>query len=237
MSIYALSDLHGDKILFDEIQNFLKPDDTVIFLGDAADRGEDGWEIIKSILNDKRWIYLMGNHEDLLVKRLRRPESYDAANLHNMNGGAPTWEATQNDPDAHDIMIKLIQLPYSYSYTNKDGLKIYLSHSGAISDNLDDLIWDRGHFFTPVKYMTDKYDIIVHGHTPIPHLIKELNDFNKFYPNHKIIVPDESWDYGAYQYNGNKIDIDCCTIRTHAAVLVNLDTFDENVFRYYKEEE
>ena len=236
MSIYALSDLHGDKILFDEIQNFLKPDDTVIFLGDAADRGEDGWEIIKSILNDKRWIYLMGNHEDLLIKRLRRPESYDAASLHNMNGGAPTWEAAQNDPEARNVMLKLIQLPYSYSYVNKDGVKIYMSHSGAISDDNDDLIWDREHFFTPIKYMTDDYDVIVHGHTPIPYLSERLKKFNEFYSKDKITVPDGNWDYGAYQYNGNKIDIDCCTIVTHATVLVNLDNFDEDVFRYYKED-
>ena len=50
MSVYALSDLHGNLNIWKKIKEFLKPEDKVYFLGDAADRGDYGWEIIKEII-------------------------------------------------------------------------------------------------------------------------------------------------------------------------------------------
>ena len=47
MSVYALADLHGNGTIYNKIKNFLKPNDTVYFLGDAIDRGPDGWTILK----------------------------------------------------------------------------------------------------------------------------------------------------------------------------------------------
>ena len=70
MAIYACSDLHGRLDLLKQIQDFLQPDDTVYFLGDAGDRGPNPWETIKAVAQDKRFIYLKGNHEDMLVKAM-----------------------------------------------------------------------------------------------------------------------------------------------------------------------
>ena len=61
MSVYALSDLHGNEILFNKILNFLTPNDKVYFLGDAADRGKVGFGLIKQIYEDPRFIYVKGN--------------------------------------------------------------------------------------------------------------------------------------------------------------------------------
>ena len=58
MSIYATTDLHGRKDLYLKIKEILQPDDKVFFLGDANDRGWDGWELIKLIYNDPQFIYL-----------------------------------------------------------------------------------------------------------------------------------------------------------------------------------
>lgn len=71
MATYACSDLHGQKDLLIQIQKFLQPDDVVFFLGDAADRGPYGWEMIKMIAQDKRFISIKGNHEDMLIKAAR----------------------------------------------------------------------------------------------------------------------------------------------------------------------
>ena len=38
------------------------------------------------------------------------------------------------------------------------------------------------------------------------------------------------WEGGAYWYHGYRCDIDCCTIKTRQTVLLNLDTFDEEIF-------
>ena len=70
MATYASADWHGCYWIWEKIKEILKPDDTLYFLGDAADRGSDGWQIIKELLNDSRIIYLKGNHEDLLIKAI-----------------------------------------------------------------------------------------------------------------------------------------------------------------------
>ena len=58
MATYACSDLHGNWELWTEIKKFLKPDDTLYYLGDATDRGPDGWAILKEMLNDSRINYI-----------------------------------------------------------------------------------------------------------------------------------------------------------------------------------
>ena len=66
MNTYAVSDLHGRLDLYGEINKFLNKDDLVYFLGDANDRGPDGWELIKEIYRNPQWIYLKGNHEQMI---------------------------------------------------------------------------------------------------------------------------------------------------------------------------
>ena len=70
MSVYALSDLHGNLNIWKKIKEFLKPEDKVYFLGDAADRGDYGWEIIKEIIKDNRFIYIKGNHQNMPLQSL-----------------------------------------------------------------------------------------------------------------------------------------------------------------------
>ena len=230
MSVYACSDLHGNGIIWHDIQKYLKDNDTLYFLGDACDRGPDGWEIIKEMLADSRVIYLCGNHEDILYKRLQNPRVYKYANLHNINGGEPTWNSALKDGEAYKVKEALASLPRYAEYTNADGLKIFMSHSGD-TDIEDDyaLIWDRNHYYSFQSYID--CDIVIHGHTTIPHLIDDLIDMNTFYigTRRQIDIPD--WDGGAYwYYNGHRCDIDCCTVKTNKAVLLNLDNFEETVF-------
>ena len=68
MSVYALGDLHGHYEIYEKVKAMLKPEDTVYFLGDAGDRGPDSWKCIKAIYDDPQFIYIKGNHEDMLVK-------------------------------------------------------------------------------------------------------------------------------------------------------------------------
>lgn len=70
MSVLAWADLHGRMDIFLKGLTYLKPEDKVYFLGDAADRGPNGWEIIKAIIEDPRFIYIKGNHEDLMIKAI-----------------------------------------------------------------------------------------------------------------------------------------------------------------------
>jgi serine/threonine protein phosphatase 1 len=64
---YAFSDVHGIYDLWAQIRDYCDETDTIYFLGDACDRGEDGIRIIIELLQDKRVKYIKGNHEDMLT--------------------------------------------------------------------------------------------------------------------------------------------------------------------------
>ena len=67
MATYAFSDLHGDYQLWTAIKNYCKDDDILFFLGDVNDRGNDGIKILQEMIDDPRIIYILGNHEDMLL--------------------------------------------------------------------------------------------------------------------------------------------------------------------------
>lgn len=229
MSIYACSDLHGCLYFYDAIKNFIQPEDTVYVLGDCGDRGPEPWETIKAVYNDPQFIYLKGNHEDMLVAAMKKyfnklsfqSEYSHEYNLCRANGGEGTYKGWL----AEDIKEKekwykaLKNLPLSAEYVNKDGVRIFMSHSGADEYASDeDLLWSRDHFF----HWTSDYDLIVHGHTPIP----LMDDEFKFYEKNHVPL-----EVGAYWYERNrKVNIDCGAVWTGHTVLLDLDTFDEQIF-------
>lgn len=172
------TDLHGDLTLWNRIKDFISPDDELYFLGDAADRGSEGWQIIKELFTHPQVkLYLKGNHEDLLVKAMTeylrqdgvRGESWD---LLIYNGGFQTfgdWVAEGADP--HWIYA-LQNLPTYAALTLPDGRTAHLSHAGFSSNkpipNDELLIWDRNHI-NDDDY-SDNTSIVVHGHTPVQHI-------------------------------------------------------------------
>ena len=231
MATYACSDLHGRLDLLKQIQDFLQPDDTVYFLGDAGDRGPDPWETIKEVAKDSRFIYLKGNHEDMLVKAMEDDIKYDHLRSDNFyllisNGGDKTfsqWEAEENKRAWWNYLRKL---PTYKKYINTNGYTIHLSHAGfnPMQDDAipydDELLWDREHIIT-LNPIFNENEICVHGHTPIPLLIKTVRQLK-----HEEIV----WD-GAFWYaNNHKVDLDCASWYTGQTVLLNLDSFDEYIF-------
>lgn len=72
--VFYFTDIHGNRPLFDAIINYCHEQDDeamIIFGGDAIDRGEDGYTIMKELLENPYVIYLKGNHEDMFVKAAR----------------------------------------------------------------------------------------------------------------------------------------------------------------------
>ena len=250
MSVYALADLHGNLPIFNEIMNHLGPDDTLYYLGDAVDRGPNGWEILQRLLNDPRVIFIKGNHEDMMLNCIGRynPNTWDD-NLFRWdyewetwyyNGGETTYKAFCADPNRqgrYEIIQKMKNLPFICAYHNTQSQIVYLCHAGC--DDVDnicetDAIWDRSHYQRPDRWLGNDNEVIVHGHTPIPLLVDEqvrvCRAFNIDYP-----LPKEEEMRGAYWYaNGHKCCIDCGTVWTDQAVLLNLDTWDEEIFEVTK---
>jgi len=236
--VFACTDFHGAIKNYERINSFLKEDDKVYFLGDAADRGEHGWLIIKKLVNNPKWIWILGNHDEMLAKRLLYMDNDQIASLHDWNGGSSTWEDVENDIEAGrvdevlNIANYISALPKNAIYFNKDGAKIYMSHSGFIGkdpEDAEDLVWDRTHFITPISKEDNTITYVIHGHTPIPYLIEELENYNEFFDT-KLII-EKCISPRAYWYlNHTKCDLDCLTIQTGTTVLLDLDTFEEIIF-------
>lgn len=233
MATYAWADLHGRFDLLMEGIQHLKPEDKVYFLGDAADRGPDGWKCIKYILNDKRFTYIKGNHEQFLLNVFGNltVDNFDAdmffwdhkLDLWFNNGGMPTYEAILNDTTISKEEIiatinKLKTLPFCIIYYNIKGQNVLLSHAGC--DNFETaeiwdeekFLWDRIHLMFYDSWYGNDNEIIVHGHTPIELMIKEQQHNIEFliYKNQKEGVVGDSltaplpWKkQGAYWYAKN----------------------------------
>ena len=233
MAVYACADLHGHLKIYQKICDMLQPGDKVFCLGDCGDRGPQSWETIKAVYNDPRFIYLEGNHENMLVKAceayLEDGYTWDYLSYSQCarNGGAPTLEAWERDPEREKWVTRLRNLPTWEVYENPSGDVFILSHAGLTPWLRDDvegeciippdrmLLWDREHYFEDWKPGEMDDVIIVHGHTPIHHLADDIN---------------ETWLAGAFWYfNRHKICIDSGGFFSGEFVLLNLDTLEDIV--------
>ncbi len=236
MSTYVASDWHGNYWVWEKVKTILSPNDKLYFLGDAADRGHDGWKLIKELLADPKVIYLKGNHEDLLVNALNNYPKKSNLPLWFQNGGEPTYKAFCEDNNIEEkleIIKQLKELPFCASYTNNKGTFIFLCHAGCDGDDIDFLdeyraIWDRSHFITADTWYGDDNTIVIHGHTPIELMLREQK-FTRKRCSKEIEIPD--YIDGAYWYaKGHKVCIDMGTPWENKALLLNLDTFAEVIF-------
>lgn len=221
MGVFAISDLHGNWELWAQVRAFLKPEDTLYVLGDAADRGPDGWAIIKDILETPNVKYLLGNHDVMLLDTFVEDfDGFDSRTYWSYNGGFPTYSDIQKDENADKYLEKLAGLPYYYCYKNTKGDIIHLSHAGFDPDKeisgLEDLVWDRGHLVT-TKWRGADNEYCVFGHTPVPNFKEDIVEIK----NCTALLCD-----------GHKIDIDNGRFATNVLPLLNLDTLEvERIFK------
>lgn len=218
MRTLVFSDLHGQYGLWKQIKNFIKPDDKVFCLGDCADRGSDGWRIIKEVLDTPNITYLRGNHEQFIID-----EDFW---LWRYNGGDSTIEAAEQDTDENweRVKAKLAKTPLIAEYTNKKGHEITLCHAGFDPELIkyqddEDLIWDRKHLGYEWPKGWDNL-IVVHGHTPIPY----IKDYVRL--EDKSPEPDKAFWYCDW----HKCCIDMLSFKSKKAILLDLDTFEEYLF-------
>lgn len=215
MSMYAFSDIHGNYKIFQNILKKIKPSDTIYFLGDAIDRGPDGWKILKELLNHPQVEYIKGNHEQMLIDYFNDGDSA----IWFYNGGRPTYRDAINDDELENILKKIQKLPYKKTI-QIENKTLLLSHAGClIKDfkdlNLHDSIWDRNHLLMDedLTQMEDVY--LIHGHTPLisAPLWYNGNDIGEHYPDK----------------NHHKCDIDAGTYNTNKTILMKLDDFSYEI--------
>ena len=247
MANYAITDLHGMWNLWEQVKNYCKSDDVIYFLGDAADRGRDGIKIIKDLLNDKRVVYLKGNHEDMFVTVGQEilDGHFEQLSWWIANGGHPTFTEFQTLPiqEQEWLIKKLNSLPDHKCIKNTKEQNIFLSHAGTALDyNMAEFVlikggnpylWDRRHFWKDWP-QSESYSnwYIVHGHTPCQHLIKELNQINML--EEKALITNLNLEIIEYA-NGHKFDLDLASFLSNKIALFNLDEL--KVEKYFFTEE
>ncbi len=247
MSTLCVSDIHGNMNIWNQIRNLINLEkDTLICLGDCADRGPEGWEIIKDMIRGTiagNVIYVRGNHEQMLIDALDDYIKYDgmmdyAYMLLAQNGGTETFNSATQDHYMTDWLTHLKRTKPFYEYLNTKEERIFLSHAGCSWNRLKhhfdndkfkkentemqeylkkELLWNRKNFDD--KYYYGYYDYQVFGHTPIPYLIQNVEYF-KEHPH-----PLKSSYDNCQQWH--KINIDAGTYTTDLAIVLNLDTFEE----------
>lgn len=239
--VYASADWHG-CIAAHQILEYLKPDDKLYFLGDSIDRGPHGLEYLKKLLYDPRVIYIMGNHEDMMIRGIK--SKWDR-NLWFNNGGKKTFYDILSLPEQEslDILKKVEHLSYKETYINKDGKEIILEHAGYtpwdIPHRTHDPLWDR-HHFDDLYNSKGANTYMIHGHTPVQYLqflYGYINQPPKTKEDIKLknafLADEDMGDWKPtilYYCNNHKIDIDMCTITSGRVALLDLDTFEEIYF-------
>lgn len=216
MAVYACADLHGQGWAWDAIKNRLAPSDYLYFLGDAIDRGPDGVRIMQEILDRPNTTYMQGNHEQMMLDGMCG--NHDAVDLWIYNGGWSTQKNLVNmsENDIESLLQEIEALPFYAEYTNLDGIRIIMTHSGYTFDMSDwyKMIWDRTHYYKEGTIPANT--LIVHGHTPAPSLCRAIGE----------VIPEGMVWYD----NGHKIDVDLGTAFTGKACLLNLETLEEEIF-------
>jgi len=163
MLTFAIGDIHGRADLLElalaEIATF-EGEKLTIFLGDYVDRGPDSCAVIERLigLDPANHIFLMGNHETLMLDYLLNGQHY----MWDINGGAQTLDSYQGKvPLAHIEWLQDLR----YYYEDKMG-RVFV-HAGIdprhslAEQEPETLVWIRDIFLDHggLPYY------VVHGHT------------------------------------------------------------------------
>ncbi len=173
---FAIGDVHGCADELKELlgQLPLTPEDTVVFLGDYVDRGNQSREVIDMILELRkihRVVHLQGNHEEMLLDFLKDPHSRVASQFI-FNGGSSTLASYADDkgvweiPEEHKAFYRELpcwHVTEEYVFVHA-GLPLTPLKKINPTRDRRKLLWTRGKFLT-TDYSWGK--VVVHGHTPV----------------------------------------------------------------------
>ena len=194
--IYAIGDIHGKVTMLRQmlaliIAQPLQEEDTVIFLGDYVDRGEDSRGVIEEIIRFKaeqhaNTIFLRGNHEQLMLEA-REDDPPRAAPREGFilfgektlnwlqNGGVDTLESYGMEdysewvdviPAEHWEFLEKTRFEHQipgYHFVHA-GLLPSDAHWEMAGWGLDPRLWIREEFLNSVADFDGR--IVVFGHTP-----------------------------------------------------------------------
>ncbi|WP_108815406.1 metallophosphoesterase [Loktanella sp. Alg231-35] len=183
---WAIGDVHGRDDLLEALLTRLMPEgQPIVLVGDYINKGPDSAGTLRRLMalaDNEQIITLRGNHEELLLRFLRRPRRFARAFLR--FGGRKTlasfgiaelpehpalYQCTQTRNALLEAMPKLGQWLHSCPYVWQSG-NVSVVHAGADPDvALDDqppITFPWGHPNSLTKPRKDGL-WVVHGHTPV----------------------------------------------------------------------
>lgn len=190
--VFASSDWHGCWLVAKKVLDYLQPEDTLYYLGDATDRGESGVKIFQALMARPNTFYIKGNHDEMMADAI----PFVWAEIENINyyGGHQysLWYQNGGNKTAQDfykmtkeevyaIKEAVDKMPTELRYTSPVDHTIIMEHAGytpfSIHRRSHDPFWDRDHFYDewnngwewqPGSEVDTTY--LIHGHTPVQYL-------------------------------------------------------------------
>jgi len=181
--LFAIGDIHGCVDELSAMLNRIAParGDTMVFVGDYVDRGPAVRDVIELLIELRRgaaeYVFLKGNHEDMMLSFLGFSGHYGESFL--FNGGAPTLEsyrvpepeqALERIPADHVDFLKALATsylrpPYLFVHAGISPLRQLEEQS------VEDMLWIRQEFiFNPHQLLAT----VVFGHTPMRAVMVDL---------------------------------------------------------------
>lgn len=124
MSTYAIGDIHGcleeTRTIVETLRSEenLRPDDTLVFLGDYVDRGPDSKGVIDYLIElnqGQHCVFLMGNHEDMMLWWLQISHGRQRMEIGRQAQYASVWIPNGGDRTLHSYGIDL------FDYKDRQG--------------------------------------------------------------------------------------------------------------------
>ena len=209
--VLVAGDLHGcHDILQSHLERlgFDGSQDTLVLLGDLADRGPQSPECVR-LLEQPGILCIAGNHEQLLLDSFGDPDDSRAAINFMRNGGA--WFARLASQEQAHVAALLAALPLSIEAVTPAGHRVGFLHGGlphndwgmldpasfaATPDEIADLVWDRDVIADALRFLrlggdpcdfpkVRNIDHVFHGHSIV---------------GRPVTLGNRSWiDTGAFQ--------------------------------------
>lgn len=194
--LYAIGDIHGCYMELLELMSLVFEDigddeAKVVFLGDYVDRGPNSALVVDyldrfRISEEKNieFVFLKGNHEDMLIKAVFESPTRDDLDMYYMNGGFQTEQSYKAN---NFIYADHKEFYYSLDRYHRHG-DFFFVHAGlqpaqtlekAMNNymyGIDPLLWAREWNNHEGEFPENVF--VVHGHTPVPEVTFLPNQIN-----------------------------------------------------------
>ena len=189
MGRYVIGDVHGCAVELSRLVEGLPlvQGDDVVFLGDYIDRGPNSREVVSYLLTLQkdhdavRFVFLKGNHEDMLLSFLGLDGQHGDMFL--ANGGKATLASYEIEPDKLTREHALSAIPPSHLSFFRSLNSYYLMdsflcvHAGInpqkawAEQTNEELLWIRNTFIYRPHILPQT---VLFGHTPQPTVFYDL---------------------------------------------------------------